>query len=71
MLDHIEKVALRKGLSKATVAQIEDDECVKRFFRKNGYKLKRDADVPDEFKGEKGIVTFYVITNRPKSRAES
>jgi len=49
---------LRKGLSKTTVAQIEDDECVKRFFRKNGYKLKRDADVPDEFKGEKGIVTF-------------
>jgi RimJ/RimL family protein N-acetyltransferase len=63
MLVHIEKNALREGLAKIIVSQIKDDERVKRFFEKNGYKLKPDADIPDEFEGEKKILYSESLTS--------
>lgn len=55
MLEYIEKIAFEKGLRKFTVSQIKDDKKVKGFFEKRGYKLKQNAQVSDEFDGEKSL----------------
>lgn len=53
MLGYFEKKALEKGLTKVTVSAIADDEKVKHFFEKNGYKLTPDPQCSGESEGEK------------------
>jgi GNAT superfamily N-acetyltransferase len=53
MLGYFEKKALEKGLTKVTVSAIADDERVRHFFEKNGYKLTPDPQCSGESEGEK------------------
>jgi GNAT superfamily N-acetyltransferase len=55
MLRYFEKKALEKGLTKitVTVSAIADDERVRHFFEKNGYKLTPDPQCSGESYGEK------------------
>ena len=58
-LGYFEKKALEKGLEKGltkttvTVSAIADDEKVRHFFEKNGYKLTPDPQCSGESEGEK------------------
>lgn len=53
MLEYFEKKAVEKGLPKITVSAIADDEKVKHFFEKKGFKLTPDQH--GEFEGEKTL----------------
>lgn len=53
MLEYIEKKALESGLPRITVTAIADDERVRHFFERNGYKLTTDPQCSGESEGEK------------------
>lgn len=57
MLEYFEKKALESNLHEVTVSAIADDERVKRFFEKNGYKLSPDSQCLGESEGEKTLTT--------------
>lgn len=55
MLGYFEKKAIEEKATKVTVSAIADDERVRLFFKKNGYKLKPDPQCSGESVGEKTL----------------
>jgi GNAT superfamily N-acetyltransferase len=53
MLEYVEKKAVENGLPEVTVSAIADEEKVRHFFEKNGYKLTPDPQCAGESEGKK------------------
>lgn len=68
MLEYIENKALERGFGKIKVSPIKADKGVKRFFEKNGYKLTQNAEVTDEFDGEKSIGKREIYSREAQSK---
>jgi hypothetical protein len=49
---------LESGCRKMTGLYIKNDEGVKRFFERRGYKLRPDPQIPAEFTGEKFLGSY-------------